>query len=160
MTTSEEQRLFEKLKRIEALFAGTTSVGEQQAAASAMDRIRERLRNVQETDPAIEFQFGLRDVWSRQLFMALLRRYGIRPYRYSRQRQTTVMARVSRSFVNETLWPEFKEIEATLRAHLHEITERIIGTAIHGDSSDAEVRREPLALDAGATSAVMQSERP
>jgi hypothetical protein len=39
----------------------------------------------------VEFRFSLADQWSRHLLVALLRRYGIKPYRYSRQRRTTVM---------------------------------------------------------------------
>ncbi len=42
------------------------------------------------------------DMWSRKVFVALLRRYGIRPYRYKRQRYTTVMAKVSKKFVDRT----------------------------------------------------------
>ncbi len=46
------------------------------------------------------------DMWPRRVFVALLRRYGIRPYRYRRQRYTTVMAKVSQRFVDDTLWPQ------------------------------------------------------
>lgn len=42
---------------------------------------------------------------ARRLFLALLHRYDIKPYRYYRQRYTTVMAKISRGFVDETLWP-------------------------------------------------------
>ena len=51
-------------------------------------------------------KFQLADEWRRRLMVALLRRYGLRPYRYSGQRYTTVMARVPKSFVDGTLWPE------------------------------------------------------
>jgi hypothetical protein len=43
-------------------------------------------------------QFSMPDQWSRQLFMALCRRYGLKPYRYSRQRYTTVMLRAPKEF--------------------------------------------------------------
>jgi hypothetical protein len=48
---TEEARLIEKLQRIEALFAGAASAGEREAAALARDRIRNRLREHQQTDP-------------------------------------------------------------------------------------------------------------
>lgn len=70
--------------------------------------------------------------------MALLRRYDIRPYRYYRQRFTTVMAKVSKGFVDKTLWPEFLELDKELTAHLDTIAERIINQSIFADSSDAE----------------------
>jgi hypothetical protein len=44
---TEEQKLIEKLQRIEALFAGATTKGEKVAAANALERIRERLKDVQ-----------------------------------------------------------------------------------------------------------------
>ena len=99
---TREQELMDKLRRVEALFARTTFEGERVAAANAMDRIRERLRGLQVSDPPIEFRFTMQNNWSRQLLVALMRRYDIKPYRYHRQRHTTVMARVPASFVDET----------------------------------------------------------
>ncbi|MEB3202621.1 MAG: hypothetical protein VKK05_07400, partial [Synechococcus sp.] len=109
-----EQQLVEKLRRIEALHARPGSEGERQAAERARERIQARLKQLEAEEPPIEFRFSLADQWSRHLFVALLRRYGIHPYRYRGQRRTTVMARLSRAFVNETLWPEFQELQSTL----------------------------------------------
>ena len=92
----------------------------------------------------MEYKFTLSDTWSKKLFLALLRRYGIEPYRYYRQKHTTVMARVPVSFVKETLWPEFQELNNTLRCYLDEVTNRVITTGIYADSSEAEVREELL----------------
>lgn len=140
----EEQKLIEKLQRIEALFAGATTKGEKVAAANALERIRGRLQDVQKVDSPVEYKFTLTDMWSKKLFLALLRRYGIEPYRYYRQKHTTVMARVPVSFVKETLWPEFQELNDTLRSYLDEVTNRVITTGIYADSSEAEVRQELL----------------
>ena len=107
----------EKLRRIEALHARPGSEGERHAAERARERIQARLRELEAEEPPIEFRFSLADQWSRHLFVALLRRYGIRPYRYRGQRRTTVMARLSRAFVNETLWPELLELQSTLVAY-------------------------------------------
>lgn len=137
---NEEQRLVEKLQRIEALFAGAATPGERDAAAQARDRIRARLVEEQEADPPVEFSFRLQDMWGRRLFVALLRRYGIRPYRYRRQRYTTVMARVPQRFLDETLWPEFQELNKVLTGYLTEVTDRVIGEGITADTSDVEVR--------------------
>ena len=76
--------------------------------------------------------------WSRQLFVALCRRYGLRPYRYPRQKRTTVMLRAPNGFLDTVLWPEFLELERALRAHLQGVTTRIIHDAVHADTSDAE----------------------
>ncbi|MEZ6063583.1 MAG: hypothetical protein R3C19_24805 [Planctomycetaceae bacterium] len=78
--------------------------------------------------------------------MALLRRYEIEPYRLYRQRHTTVMARVSERFVEETLWPEFLDLSRVLEEYLNDVTDRVIQSAIHGDGSDIVTRNEPAAI--------------
>lgn len=143
----EEQRLLEKLRRIEALFAGATTPGEREAAAEARRRIQARLDATAREDPPTEYKFSLPDAWSRKVFVALCRRYGIDPYRYHGQRYTTVQAKISRRFVDETLWPEFQEISRELRAHIEALTDRIISEAIHQDMSDAAEVASPRALE-------------
>jgi hypothetical protein len=144
----DEQMLIEKLRKVEALFAGAASDGERGAAANAIEKIRERLRRVQAVDPAIEIKFTMPDQWSRRLFSALLRRYGIEPFRYSGQRRTTVMARLPRRFVDDVLWPEFNELFAELEKYLDVVTERVISAGVFADSSEATVRPETAALPA------------
>lgn len=82
-------------------------------------------------------QFSMADQWSRRLFLALARRYGLAPYRYRRQRLTTVMVRVPRRFVDQVLWPEFQELNKALVHYLNEVTLRIIHDEVHGDASEA-----------------------
>ena len=141
MESNDHQRLIEKLRRIEALFADVAATaGEKSAAGEARERIRQRLQSFAQSDPPVEYSFALRNPWSKQLFIALLRRYSIRPYRYARQRHTTVMARVSVRFVCETLWPEFVELDSALQCYLTEETNRVISECINKDTSDVEVR--------------------
>jgi hypothetical protein len=135
---STVRRLIEKLRLIEALHAGAAYEGERAAADGARQRIREKIRQYEVADPPIEYKFTLNNGWSRKLLVALLRRYDIRPYRYYRQRYNTVMARVSKGFVDKTLWPEFEEIDKELQAHLDAVAEKIIQESIFADSSDAE----------------------
>ncbi len=137
-----EKKLTEKLKLIEALFAGATTDGEKDAAFNALQRIRDRLNEIKKEDPPVEYKFSMADVWSRKLFLALLRRYDIKPYRYYRQRYTTVMAKIPKRFVDETLWPEFEALNKTLRQYIEEATNKIICETIHSDSSDAEVIKQ------------------
>ena len=145
MFDAEEERLVEKLRKIEALFARSGTLGERDAAESALERIRQRLRLLEKTEPPIEFRFGLPDAWSKALFIALLRRYELRPYRYRGQRRTTVMVRATRTFVNDVLWPEFQQLNATLHSHMESVTHRVIQEAIHRDDTDIEERagKEP-----------------
>lgn len=140
MISDEERRLIEKLHKIETLFARSTTPGERVAAGSARDRLRERLDHFDRSEQAVEYQFSLSDAWSRSLFVALIRRYGLRPYRYPRQRRTTVVVQAAPSFVDDVLWPEFQELNRTLHDHLNSVTTRIIREAIHGDDGGVEER--------------------
>jgi hypothetical protein len=141
MEANGYEHLIEKLRRIEALFADRAATpGEKTAAGEARDRILRRLEGVAQVDPPVEYTFALRNQWSHKLFVALVRRYNLRPYRYARQRYTTVMVRVSERFVRETLWPEFMQLDETLQRYLSDITKRVIAESINKDSSDVEVR--------------------
>lgn len=148
---SREQQLVDKLRRIEALHARPGSEGERQAAARARERIQERLKQLELEEPPIEVRFTLSDQWSRHLFVALLRRYGVQPYRYRGQRRTTVMARLSRAFVNETLWPEFQDLQSSLAAYFDALTDRVIEQALEVKAGEAEERSE----ESGAASAAI-----
>ena len=136
-----EQDLLDKLRKIERLYAGAATPGEKEAAADAIARIKRRIGEAARVERPIEYKFTLTDGWSKKLFTALLRRYELRPYRYTRQRRNTVMVRVPRSFVEETLWPEFLELSKVLQSYLDEVTERVISSAIH-EAQDGEVEEE------------------
>ena len=155
--SDEEERLIERLRKVEALFARTTYPGERQAAQSALERIRRRLKELERVEQPVEFRFSLSDGWSQSLFIALLYRYGLKPYRYARQHRTTVTVKVAASFVDEVLWPEFRELNATLRSHLDSVTRRIIQQAIHGGDIDIEQRpgQEPTTGEDRTSSSVV-----
>lgn len=55
---TEEDRLKEKLRAIEARFAGTNSAGEREAAARARERIMARISEVQAAT-LVEWRFSL-----------------------------------------------------------------------------------------------------
>jgi hypothetical protein len=130
-------RLREKLRKIEALYAGAGTPGERLAAEAALARLRARLAEAGRQETATEIKFSLADRWARHLFLALCRRYGLEPYRYPRQHRSTLMLRAPRPFVDEVLWPEFTELETELRSYLQEVTLRVIREGVHSDTSDA-----------------------
>jgi flavin-binding protein dodecin len=140
--------LFEKMRRIEALHAGATTPGERDAAANAIKRMRERMKTLETEDPPVEYKFALGDSWSRKLFLAIVRRYGLKPYRHRGQRYTTVMVRVSKRFVDRTLWPEFVELDAALREALDRATDDVIAKVFEQQASEAEVRDGPHLIGA------------
>ena len=85
---------------------------------AALERVRAKLAELERQDPSAEMQFSMPDQWSRHLFIALCRRYGLKPYRYHRQRRTTVMVRAPRRFIEQVLWREFCDLDADLQAYL------------------------------------------
>ena len=141
-----EDRLREKLRKIEALYAGAATAGEKSAAGAAAERIRRQFETASQKERAEEFKFSIPDPWSRQLFIALCRRYGIRPFRYTRMHRQTVMVHAPASFVQMTLWPEFEELSHALTAHLDEMTRKIIRDEVHEATQDAEEINEPRRL--------------
>ena len=127
-----------KLRKIEALFAGAKTPGEKAAAGAAAERIKARLREAESREAAVEFKYSLPDPWSRQLFIALARRYGLRPYRYPRMKSQTVMLRGPASFLDGVFWPEFQQLDAALAAYISEVTDKVIREEVYGESGDAD----------------------
>lgn len=137
----DEERLKEKLRAIEALFAGATTEGEREAAGHARQRVAARLAELKAERP-IEWQFSL-DPWSRKLLMALARRYGLTPYRYRRQRYSTLIIQASERFLKETFLPEYGAMAETLRQHLTEVAERVVeGELPEGGQRTAEENKK------------------
>jgi hypothetical protein len=83
-------------------------------------------------------KFSISDIWSRQLFIALCRRYDLRPFRYRRMHRQSILIRAPRSFVDRILWPEFEQLNAALIAYLSDVTDRIIREEVYGETGDAD----------------------
>ena len=58
---TDEADLRDKLRKIEALFAGAATPGERNAAEAALERLKARLAAMAQRDPPIEMQFSLID---------------------------------------------------------------------------------------------------
>ena len=135
-----EQQLREKLRKIYALFEGAATTGERRAAAAAVKRVKESLAAMAAIEQPVEVQFKVADRWQRRLLSALCRRYGLEPYRYKRQRHTTVMLRAPRTFIDEILWPEYLQLKDALNEYLNAATERIIREEVYRDIGEAPER--------------------
>ena len=142
-----EGTLLEKLRKIEALHAGTKVAGEREAARVAAERIRARIAELRGREEDVELHYRMQDPWQRQLFVALCRRYGLKPFRERGRHRTTIQVRAPRTFHDQTLWPEFRALSDELDAHLRELTQRVIREAINDDVSEAP---ETKALPAGS----------
>ncbi len=144
---NDEMTLRDKLRKIEALFAGAATLGEKAAAGAAAERIRARLDEAATREPPVEMRFSVGDPWARQLFIALCRRYGLRPYRYPRMQRQSVLVRAPATFLKTVLWPEFREINAALTDYLADVTDRVIREEVFKDSRDADEMAEPARIE-------------
>jgi hypothetical protein len=148
---TEEERLRDKLRKIEALFARAGTPGEREAAKAALTRLRARLaaefppqsaqsrtepnagrRQAPPREPEIALRFSLPDPWSRRLFVALCREHGLKPYRTPRQRRTTVMVMATRDFADTVLMPEFAALNKDLGAYLDDVARAFIRQRVAG----------------------------
>lgn len=141
-----EGTLLEKLRKIEALHAGTTVAGEKEAARRAAERIRARLADLRGRDHDVELHYRMQDPWKRMLFVALCRRYGLTPFREPGRRHTTVQLRAPKEFHDKTLWPEYLALSEELDAHLRDLTTRVIREAIDDDVSEPTEQASTKAL--------------
>ena len=128
----------DKLARLEALFARGATAGERAAAEAALGRMQARLdfaeRKVAEQE--VELQYILPDTWAVRVFVALCRKHGVKPYRYPRQRRTTVMVRASQREFERTIAAEFRKLHGELTRYFDEMVNHLIADAMKSDGSD------------------------
>ena len=136
----------EKLAKLERLFAQGATHGERAAAGAARDRLQARLDlgAADSAEPEIELQYSLPDFWSVRVFVALCRKHGIRPYRYPRQRRTTVMVRVQETRFEQTVAAEFRTLHDELTAYFNATVEHLIADAMKSDGSDETLEQRRL----------------
>jgi hypothetical protein len=141
-----ENDIRDKLAKLEALFARGATAGERAAAGAARDRLQARLDEGAEgrKEPETELQYSLPDVWSVRIFVALCRKHGVQPYRYPRQRRTTVMVRVRQSSFERTVGEEFRTLHREITAYFNETVDHLIADAMHSDGDDETLEQRRL----------------
>lgn len=137
---SENAALRAKLAKLEALFERAGTAGERDAAGAAIDRVKGRLRD---TEPEVELKFSFPDAWSVRLFVAICRKHGLSPYRYARQRRTTVMVRAPERRFDETVWSEFSDLLTELTLYFEETVDYLIAGAMRADGDDSRLASDP-----------------
>ena len=111
----------DKIRKIEALIAGTKSDGERQAAEFAKQRLQEKI-----VAQPVEYTVRLHSRWEKRLFVAICNKHGFRTYRYMRQKHTTAMVRVAKPFMDLVLWPEYTKYAGILLKLTEEISTDLI----------------------------------
>jgi len=132
-----------RLAKLENLFRRAGSAGERVAAGAAIDRVKDRLQ-AEHAVSEIELKFSLPDVWSVRLFVAVCRKHNVRPYRYPRQRRTTVMVRTNERLFDDVVWVEFSKLQTVLEFYFEETVDHLIGTSMHADGDDSTLEMAQL----------------
>lgn len=142
----DHQDIRERLAKLEALFARGATAGERAAAGAAMERLQARLDIApdQPDEPEIELQYSLPDVWAVRLFVALCRKHGVKPYRYPRQRRTTVMVRVRQAAFEQTIAAEFQMLHRELTGYFDEMVNHLIANVMKSDGDDETLEQRRI----------------
>lgn len=132
------ESIYEKIKKIEALIQGTNVEGERLAAIAAKKRLMETMPvELPQYQHAKEFSLGLNNLWNKKLMLALCGKYELKPYRYRRQKHTTVMVRCNPDFMDRVLWPEYIRYADMLEVLVTDITTDLISKIHHGVEEEA-----------------------
>lgn len=118
--------LLEKIKKIERLISGAMTDGERIAAIAAKERVLKKFEDVTPLIHTKEYALHTPGAWNKKLLLALCHKHGVRPYRYKRQKHTTVMVNMNEKYLNEVLWPEYLEYSGILSKFLEEVTDDLI----------------------------------
>lgn len=141
-----EKDIQDKLAKLEALFARGATAGERAAAGAARDRLQARIDMERggEGEAETELQYSLPDVWSVRIFVALCRKHDIKPYRYPRQRRTTVMVRVHQSAFESTVGEEFRVLHRELTTYFGDMVDHLIADVMKADGDDETLEQRKL----------------
>jgi hypothetical protein len=123
---SDESKFIDRLRTIERRMANAPDGVDSNGVASAM-RARLAAARVAESDSLQ--RCAMPDPWSRDLFVAVCRRYGVEPFHERGLRQTTVSIRVPASFLRDVLSPQAEQMARELDGYLNGFIDRVIGAA-------------------------------
>jgi hypothetical protein len=123
----------DKIRKIEALIFGAKSDGERQAAEFAKQRLQDKI-----AARPVEYTVRVNSPWKKRLFLAICKKHGLRTYRYMRQKYTTTMLHVSKSFMDSISWLEFNKYSLMLDTLTDEILTDLI-SKIHLVGEDESV---------------------
>lgn len=139
MTEAELKR---KLAAIEAMVLGAMTEGERAAAQHVLANFKQKTPD----ETCQDLAFTVHDVWARKLFMAMLRKAELEPFRMRGQRRTTIMVHGRKSLI-DLIWNELLAANSTLTEYLSEVTDRVIRESL-GEVQGDEAR-ERSALEPG-----------
>jgi len=120
------ENLLDRIRKIEALISGASTDGEKNAAKTAKERILKKYPELEIHRNPVEYRLSTNSEWDKKLLLAICRKYGVKPYRYHRQKYTTVMVNINEEFLTKVLWKEYQEYSELLNGLVEEITNDLI----------------------------------
>jgi len=120
------KNLLDRIRKIEALISGASTNGEKNAAKTAKERILKKYPELEIHRNPVEYRLSTNSEWDKKLLLAICRKYGVKPYRYHRQKYTTVMVNINEEFLTKVLWKEYQEYSELLNDLVEEITNDLI----------------------------------
>ena len=132
------ENLLDRIKKIEALISGASTDGEKNAAVTAKARILKKYPELEIHRNPVEYRLSTNSAWNKKLLLAICRKYGVKPYRYHRQKYTTVMVNINEEFLTKVLWKEYQEYSELLNGLVEEITNDLI-SKIHTHEDEAVI---------------------
>ena len=144
MSPIKMNELLEKIRKIEALIQGAKTEGEKDAAILAKNRVHKKVKEKEkQRKPLSEYTLYTPDSWHKKLLLAICRKHNVRPYRYYRQKYTTVMVKVDEDFLNDVIWVEYLEYSKHLEVLVEDITNNLIAK-IHGFQEEEVIEKKQL----------------
>ena len=128
--------IVERMNKIEALIERAGTEGERQSAILAKERLLKH-----KSEEEIEYTIHTNDMWHKKLFNALCHKHDLKPYRYYRQKYTTVMVKINKTYLDETLWPEYLKFSELLQELVDDITLEVI-SKIHKNEDEIVIQGE------------------
>src|SRR3989344_7559332 len=128
--------IVERMNKIEALIERAGTGGERQSAILAKERLLKH-----KSEEEIEYTIHTNDMWHKKLFNAVCHNHNREPYRYYRQKYTTVMVRINKTYLDETLWPEYLKFSELLQELVDDITLEVI-SKIHKNEDELVIQGE------------------
>lgn len=130
----DDRDLIERLRKLEAQHLGVAETAGRGRRRQAVATLRAQLAEAWTREPDDSFSVSLSDPWQQAIFLALARRYGLRPHRHARQRRSTVVVTAPVSFYERVLWPEFVVLSGALGAWFDLLTSRVLREVLDDDS--------------------------
>ncbi len=133
--------VLDKLAKIEALIQGASFEGEKRAAILAKARVLAAIQDRQAQIP-IEYKVSSDSPWKKRLFVALCSKHGFSTYRYYRQKYTTTCLRISKSDMDDILWPEFEHYSKILEELVEDVIQDLINKIHHVQEEETVIAGE------------------